>query len=334
MINKANKETMQSHQDANRPIVSICCIAFNQERYIAKALDSFLMQQTDFVYEILIHDDASTDKTAEIIRSYEVKYPSKIKGMYQKENQYSKGVRINPTFNFPRAKGKYIAMCEGDDYWRDSKKLQKQVDFLEKNEEYVCCFHDSVVIDSEDNIIGDSLLGRTQDYSAEDMLSTQAFITTHTALFRNIIDFPEELQKSPFGDMVIWHLLGFHGKAKYLDRIEKAAYRRHQEGVWSSLDSFTKYQKTVFARKLIKKHLLACGKETMQIEKNIRNDRLKYLGEAMRHGDILHFFKSINHVCQEHEKKHTCECTFLVLQAMLQRIRGEIKKWFIPFKNK
>jgi glycosyltransferase involved in cell wall biosynthesis len=95
-----------------------------------------MMQKTNFAFEVLIHDDASTDKSAEIIREYEAKYPDIIKPIYQTENQYSKGVGVTRVFQFPRAKGKYIAMCEGDDYWTDPYKLQKQVDFLEENEGY------------------------------------------------------------------------------------------------------------------------------------------------------------------------------------------------------
>lgn len=120
----------------NRPLVSICCLTFNHEDYIHKCLEGFVMQQTDFDFEVLIHDDASTDKTADIIREYEVKYPNIIKPIYQTENQWSRGVKPTFEFNFPRAEGKYIAMCEGDDYWSDPYKLQKQVDFLEKNEDY------------------------------------------------------------------------------------------------------------------------------------------------------------------------------------------------------
>ena len=87
------------------------------------------MQKTDFPFEILIHDDASTDGTADIIREYEAKYPDIIKPIYQTENQYSKGIKVSQVYQFPRAKGKYIALCEGDDYWTDPYKLQKQVDF-------------------------------------------------------------------------------------------------------------------------------------------------------------------------------------------------------------
>ena len=117
-------------------LVSICCITYNHEKFINKCIDGFLLQKTKFNFEILIHDDASTDNTANIIREYENRYPDIIKPIYQIENQYSKGVSISATFNWPRAKGKYIAMCEGDDYWTDPLKLQKQVDFLEKKNDY------------------------------------------------------------------------------------------------------------------------------------------------------------------------------------------------------
>tara|TARA_R110002051_G_scaffold238375_2_gene299117 strand:+ start:7997 stop:9106 length:1110 start_codon:yes stop_codon:yes gene_type:complete len=117
-------------------VVSISCLAFNHELYIRQCLDGFIMQKTNFAFEVLIYDDASTDNTVEIIKEYEVKYPELIKPIYQSENQYSKGVKVSSTYNWSRVKGKYIAMCEGDDYWSDPLKLQKQVDFLEKNEDY------------------------------------------------------------------------------------------------------------------------------------------------------------------------------------------------------
>jgi glycosyltransferase involved in cell wall biosynthesis len=112
--------------------VSICCLAYNHENYISTCINGFLMQKTNFVFEVLIHDDASTDKTANIIKEYEQKYPDIIKPIYQTENQYSQGVSVTSTFNYPRAKGKYIAICEGDDYWTDPNKLQIQIDLLEK----------------------------------------------------------------------------------------------------------------------------------------------------------------------------------------------------------
>ena len=115
------------------PLVSINCITYNHCKYIRDALEGFLMQITNFPVEILIHDDASTDGTAEIIKEYEKQYPWLIKPVYQTENQYSKHNGTISKIQYGRARGKYLAFCEGDDYWTDHYKLQKQVDFLESN---------------------------------------------------------------------------------------------------------------------------------------------------------------------------------------------------------
>ena len=127
-------------QNNEPPVVSICCITYNHEPYIRDCLEGFVMQQTSFPFEVLIHDDASTDHTADIIREYEAKYPDIIKPIYQTENQYSKKIgSINATFNYPRAQGKYIALCEGDDFWNDENKLQIQYDFMEAHPDYSMC---------------------------------------------------------------------------------------------------------------------------------------------------------------------------------------------------
>lgn len=129
----------------NTPLVSICCITYNHAQFIRKCLDGFLMQKTDFPIEILIHDDCSTDGTTEIVREYEAKYPDLIFPLYEEENQYQQGKAAEIDFyNYRRARGKYIAYCEGDDYWTDPLKLQKQVDFMEANPEYSVCFHNYV----------------------------------------------------------------------------------------------------------------------------------------------------------------------------------------------
>lgn len=120
-------------------LVSIVCATFNHEKHIKKALDGFVMQKTTFAYEIIINDDASTDNTANIIREYEKKYPS-IRAVYQKDNQYSKNVSIFTQILYPMARGKYIAVCEGDDYWIDDHKLQKQIDYLETHPNCTFCF--------------------------------------------------------------------------------------------------------------------------------------------------------------------------------------------------
>jgi glycosyltransferase involved in cell wall biosynthesis len=123
------------------PIITILCVTYNQQKYIKECLDGLLSQRAKYSFEILIHDDASTDGTTEIILDYEKKYPQLFKTIIQKENQYSKGIRtIIATFMIDKVESKYIAICEGDDYWVDPYKLQKQVDILEHNEEYGMCY--------------------------------------------------------------------------------------------------------------------------------------------------------------------------------------------------
>ena len=120
-----------------KPLVSILCATYNQKDYIAQTIEGFLMQNVDFPLDIIIHDDASTDGTAEIVREYTQKHPDIIKPILQTVNQYSQNVNIWNTFIYPKAQGKYFADCEGDDYWTDPNKLQRQVDFLESHPDYI-----------------------------------------------------------------------------------------------------------------------------------------------------------------------------------------------------
>ena len=134
------------NKKSSKPLVSVCFITYNHVSFIKDAIEGFLMQKTNFPYEIIIHDDASTDGTSEIVKEYADKYPDLIVPILQKENQYSKkGVGILRDFIYPRTKGKYIAFCEGDDYWTDPLKLQKQFDFMEKYPDCSMCFHRSKI---------------------------------------------------------------------------------------------------------------------------------------------------------------------------------------------
>lgn len=218
------------------PLVSICCHTYNHEIYIRDALEGFIMQKTDFPFEVIVHDDASTDMTTEIIREYEAEYPDVINPIYQNENQFSKGIRPS-TITFKVAKGKYIAFCEGDDYWTDPLKLQKQVDFLENNPNYVICYHDAHILDETNKIISKSKLPENskKDFSGLEMKKGKAFILTLSACFRNVIsEFPEETKYVKNGDKFLFSLLGEFGDGKYLENILPAAYRVHSGGIWST----------------------------------------------------------------------------------------------------
>ncbi len=130
--------------------VSVLCVTYNHEQYIEQAINSILEQKTNFKFEILLNDDASTDNTTAIIRKYQQKFPEIIKPIYWSENQYSKGVVWIPNL-VHHCNGKYIALCEGDDYWCDVTKLQNQADLLDNYAEYAACGHNAVIVDDNSN---------------------------------------------------------------------------------------------------------------------------------------------------------------------------------------
>lgn len=216
-------------------LLTVCCTTYNHEQYVSEAIDSFLIQETDFAFEIIVHDDASSDGTADIVQEYAKKYPRLIRTIIQSENQYSKGGLISPRFVFPEAKGKYLALCEGDDYWTDPRKLQKQVAFLECNPDYVITYSDCQPF-NENGPIDHDYGGSREDLSAEE-LKRATPIFTLTTCFRNVIDeIPLDLMSARYGDFVTWSLLGHHGKGKYLPDVSPSAYRVHDRGIHSNKD--------------------------------------------------------------------------------------------------
>lgn len=235
---RSEPEIMASWENELVPLVSIICNTYNHEDFIEDAINGFLMQVTTFPFEVLIHDDASTDHTADIIRTYEKKYPKIIKPIYQKENQYSKGIKPSEAHGFSRASGAYIAVCEGDDYWTDPDKLLKQVSFLESSKDYVVTCHDSIVIDSKKNIIKNSKLpyDKKRDFESTELIKGESFLLTNTLVFRNIIqEHPYERRMVLNRDTFLISLLGHYGKSKYMSDIKPSAYRLHAGGVWSPL---------------------------------------------------------------------------------------------------
>ena len=222
-------------------MVSIACITYNHENYIEDAIKGFLMQKTRFPIEIIIHDDASTDRTAEIIKSYEKKYPDLIKPIYQLENQYSKGVKISANNVWPKCKGKYIALCEGDDYWTDPYKLQKQVDFMENNQDCTLCFHNAEIVNFDKTSMNKLQIpnskwskkyyyGRNYKYNAGE-LELLEFIPTASFLFPRslVLYLPEFYFNAIFGDASLKLYLASKGYAYYMDEI-MSAYRTNVKG--------------------------------------------------------------------------------------------------------
>lgn len=222
------------------PVVSIACLAYNHEKYIEDAIEGFLMQNTTFPIEILIHDDASDDNTAQIIRKYEKKYPELIKPIYQTENQYSQGNKP-ARINRGRAKGKYIALCEGDDYWTDPLKLQKQIEFLENNESYsMVCSNFSIVDENNDILDVWAWKGeKTNSYISQRIILERYTPKLLTVLIRkkylDRIDPDYSKYKFPNGDVAIFSAVTKFGPCHFMNEIT-GCYRQNPNGIWSAKD--------------------------------------------------------------------------------------------------
>ena len=224
--------------------VSVLCTAYNHEKYIRKCLEGFVQQKTNFAYEVLVNDDASTDTTPSIIREYEMTYPDIIKPLYQSDNLYSKGVKITRDILFPKSQGKYIAICEGDDYWIDPYKLQKQVDALEKNQDCSMCVCKVKIISEDETRVE----GYFPDFPLDEgVITSEAFLNIvlrkhafQTSSYMLRADLyrcyakhtPEFVRICPVGDVTYLLYFGYSGNVYYCEDI-MSYYRRGSIGGWS-----------------------------------------------------------------------------------------------------
>jgi glycosyltransferase involved in cell wall biosynthesis len=213
-------------------IVSVCCITYNHQNYIEECIDGFLMQKTTFKVEFIIHDDASTDHTQKVIASKIADNP-RFNLILRKENLKSKGVSITPIL-IKKARGKYIALCEGDDYWTDPLKLQKQIDFLEQNMEYNICFHEVKVFNQVKNCLEEDIITRNVlETTTVENLAKGNYIHTPSVILRNNFTIPSWFTKTPLGDWTLYMLAVENKKIKKLNE-SMAVYRLHSESIWSN----------------------------------------------------------------------------------------------------
>jgi len=240
----------------NKPIVSIICLTYNHAPYIRECLDGFLMQKTDFPFEVIIHDDASTDGTTEIVREYAAKYPDIIKPIIQTENQYSKHHKFGLIMEdcYSHSSGEYIALCEGDDYWTDCQKLQIQVNFMENHAGYTMCFHNALSkweYGGRNITIFSNIEDR--DYSGREVFEKWIVPTASTLIKASVFESP--LYKSVvenkgliYGDTPLFCTCGVLGKMRGFNRV-MSVYRRNQNSVTNANVGFE------YRLKIIKYHL-------------------------------------------------------------------------------
>ena len=282
---------VEEYEDA---AVTICCITYNHEKYIRKCLDGFLKQETRFPYEILIHDDCSTDGTVDILKEYEKKY-SNIKVLYESENQFSKGVKIAFDIMLPLIKTKYAAICEGDDYWTDINKLEKQVSFMEENPKCVMTVHNGV----KENIQNGELV-TINPFPESKYLDTEemfkAFMnnppTASFVLRMNVLnDYPAFVRNAPVVDDVLRLFYFSKGKVYYFN---DCMCRRHinHEWSWNSLLNKNKDMYERYVREILRFYdsyneytLLKYQNYVQQVKRKIRNRFWHITGKEIEEGE-------------------------------------------------
>lgn len=231
--------------ELHKTTVSIFVMVYNHAEYLKECLDGMLSQKTDFNFEIVAGEDCSKDNSREILLNYQKLYPGKFKLLLHSDNI---GACRNQHEILINSKGKYIAICEGDDYWTDPLKLQKQVDFLEKNEDYSLCFHKTKILKSNGEIIDDFITTVPENYQLRKTLAEKHnYIHTPTVLFRNVLTQEdldsEEFNRSPIGDYFLYMQITKYGKIGYLE--DCMAVYRHGVGTFSPLNKIKKLQADV-----------------------------------------------------------------------------------------
>ena len=290
-------------------LVTIDCTTFNQEEYISQAIEGFLIQKTNFPFEIRIHDDASTDNTSNIIREYERKYPNLIYPIYQTENQYSKkNISIWADITFPKAKGKYIAICEGDDYWTDPLKLQKQVDFLEANEDYGLVYTNAAIYIQESDTFTKPFSSHFEEIPSsgnifhhlliKNCIQTPTVLARKKNLMEAVACMEDSINMFKMGDYPMWLEIARNSKIKYLNEIT-AVYRRSANSASSYYDIGKRYDFLQSSYDLqfyfCKKYNVLDVQEKVQIEYNrFLCHRAFDLEEKITDKNILRSFNPIS----------------------------------------
>ena len=259
------------------PKISVVTITYGHENFIEQTLDGVFMQDYKGEIEFIISNDHSPDATDRVIKDYlavkEIPINFTIK---YTQHEVNKGMMTNFIWALEQASGKYIALCEGDDYWTDPLKLQKQVEFLETNQEYVLTFHPVQILNTDGVLVEDFITKVPENYEYQETLASgNNYIHTPSVLFRNIItSFPPEFMLSPIGDYFLFMILTNHGKIKIMN--DTMAVYRQGVGVWSDLQLPERLLNTMFCIKLISSHFKD-NKRILQLLSKQHFDLLKKL---------------------------------------------------------
>lgn len=277
----------------SNPKVSVLMITYKHEKFIEQAINSVLEQNTNFEYELIIANDNSPDATHEVVTKIIREHPRSSIIKYFKNK-----VNLGPNANYNKAyfsgKGEYIAVCEGDDFWEDKLKLQKQVDFLDQNPEYVLTYHDAKCIDeSGNNIANVSNCNPPKELSKIDLQTGNQPLPLTTCYRKIITSLPEEMEKVINGDTFLISILGSYGKGKWLN-ISPASYRHHQNGVWSLKNKTEKLKSKIELFEILKNyyHKRSNPNLAAYFEKELNYNLKSLFIYSIRHGNFFSAYQS------------------------------------------
>lgn len=292
--------------------VSVAMTTFNHERYISQAIDSVLIQDTNFDYELVIAEDCSTDKTREIVLDYQSRYPEKIKLILQENNV---GPNRNGLDALRTCKGQYISILDGDDFWTSPKKLKILADFLDNNKEFVICFHNLQVVYENCNKAQHLSNYNQKEITTIKDLAQKNYIYTASCMFRNgLVDYPEWFCKSPIGDWIIHLLHARHGKIKFIDEV-MGVYRVNGSGLWESKQSRYKREKLAefgevlfdkfddeINRTFRKNHAIGCFDLGFDHFVDSNYQKAEYYLNKCIQANSLQIYDQYNEVCSSRER--------------------------------
>ena len=326
-------------------MVSVLCAVYNHEKYLRDCIEGFIAQKTNFKYEVLIHDDASTDGSADIIKEYFERYPDIIKPIFQKENQYSKGKSISREFLLPQAKGKYIALCEGDDFWCNENKLQIQFDEMEKNPKAAMCAHRVKVFDNrtlmetgtipmhsvQGQLFKDEVFFALFEKCNNYPFHTSSYFINKKIMIKMKKDSPLFMSVFKCGDVPLMMYMAISGGIIYIDSI-MSVYRLSTEYSWhASMEkdksNYIRHAKTNIAA-FILYDIYANEKYSKFLEKSIKQEILYICQLKNEYVELLD-----GRYKDTLKKLPFKQRLYYKLMGLLQLTRETVKKWHICAKN-
>lgn len=311
------------------PVVSVCIISYNQKNFIREAIESALIQEIPFPFEIVISDDCSTDGTKEICLEYSRRFPEKIRFIERLENL---GALKNFYDTLQKCRGDYIALLEGDDYWTSKEKLKKQVNFLQQHPDFSICFH-KVCLQKGKRIGPDDITQVPASVTTITDLAWGNYIHTPSCVFRNNFkgrEYPDFVYQAPVGDFILHMLNAQYGKIKYMQEA-LAVYRVHEGGMWRPKPQIDRWKMWMMVVELLMAKFGPAVDEVLRNKYQTLSLEIyrQYCLEGLHNEKTLHYLREgtkFNHNSLDTLFRDNCRLTKKYYDSIQYKILFRLKK--------